>query len=85
MREIWRQRLGIWGNGCIFNLLAEEIPYKMDEIRILRNRKIREEYREQYQKGFRHEVIVEKLIPKYALARLTLEAIVFQKGVYKDA
>ncbi|WP_373330679.1 hypothetical protein [Salmonirosea aquatica] len=57
----------------------------MDERRILRNRKMREEYREQYQKGFRHEIIVEKLIPKYALARLTVEAIVFQKGVYKNA
>lgn len=71
--------------GVFLTSWTNQMIAPMDEIRIRRNRMMREEYREQYQKGFRHEIIVEKLIPKYALARMTIEAIVFQKGVYKDA
>lgn len=57
----------------------------MDERRIRRNQKMREEFKKAYETGLRTEIIVDKLSHQYALATLTIEAIVFRKGVYKEA
>ncbi len=49
-----------------------------------RNDAIRAEFEKQWAKGYRTDYIVKELESAYHLHPLTLEDIVFRKGVYQD-
>jgi hypothetical protein len=49
-----------------------------------RNERIRAKYQAEWMKGYRNAKIIADLVVSENLDTLTLEAIVFRKGVYKD-
>ncbi len=49
-----------------------------------RNEGIRKEYKEEAEKGYRNDWIIQKLVKKYALSEYTLEGIVFRRGAYDE-
>jgi hypothetical protein len=50
----------------------------------IRNDRIRAKYKSEWAKGFRNAKIIADLVETENLDALTLEAIVFRKGVYRE-
>ncbi|MEO6282002.1 MAG: hypothetical protein ABIN80_20440 [Dyadobacter sp.] len=59
---------------------------KFDQRNILavRNSKIRSEFEKLYKTGLRADVVVGQLSNQFFLSRLTVEAIVYNRGVYRE-
>lgn len=64
--------------------MVESIRDIKRETLALRNAMIRAQFKKAYKSGLRNEVIVKRLSGQFFLSVATVEAIVFNKGVYKE-
>jgi hypothetical protein len=67
-----------------FDVMAGKRGIEKRNTLSVRNAHLRTEFEKAYKAGFRNEVITKRLAEQFFLSVATVEAIVFNKGVYKE-